>query len=242
MHRLLLTIFLLSLTIVKGQQLPNGNCNESNLIPNTYFYPNTSTTYSNSSINQECLYLCGPNTNVYDTVITNPNCRTVFVNSSCVYYTSNVGCPYANYILAKNNSTVIATANANGNSLRIWFEPNATIIIQCQPGGIQTYSCTLITFPTVNCTTSFFENTNSKEFFKVWPNPTSTKINIELNVSDHVISDIRIINQLGEVVFESTSYSVTNKEIPIAHLLNGLYFIQVKTKLGHQIEKFVVNR
>lgn len=101
MVRLVLCFFLLTILKLSGQQLPNGNCVETNLVPDTFFYPNTSTTYTNNNIIQECLYLCGPNTVVYDTIPPFGKCRTVLLNSGCTYYTSNSGCSYLNGILAK---------------------------------------------------------------------------------------------------------------------------------------------
>lgn len=225
---------------VFGQQLPNGNCVESTLIPDTYFYPNTTTTFSNSNIIQECLYLCGPNTVVYDTLIPSGKCRTVFVNSGCIYYTKNGGCSYLNGILAKNNSTIVVMPNANCSSFRIWYEPNATIIIQCTPlGGLQTYSCSSITFPSVNCTTNILENSFINQSLKIWPNPASSNINIELRDIDNRITEIKIVNQLGQVIFECKNNLSSNEQIPIDKFLSGLYFIYVNTKNGPQKEKFI---
>ena len=214
-----------------AQIFPNGNCNESNLIINTIFYPNTSVTYTNNNILQESLYLCGPNTNVYDIINTLNRCRTVFVNSNCLYYTDNPGCGYANFILAKNNSTVVIMSNANPGCMRLWYEPNATIINQTSGLGMQTYSCSSIIFPTVNCTPNGLkENNSNTSAFEIFPNPANDKLNIEFTVNDLEKEFIKaeIINSVGQVIKEIDFY-YTNKKatININELQSGFYLLRL---------------
>ena len=72
----------------------------------------------------------------------------------------------------------------------------------------------------------------------IFPNPASTILNIESNL---LISDIRMIDMLGQVVYHA-AVDHDSHEISVAGFRNGVYFIQVNTAAGlstHRVQ--VVN-
>ena len=93
-----------------------------------------------------------------------------------------------------------------------------------------------------NYTTDIAKLKKQEILFKVYPNPSTTKINIEFINPDNQFADITIINQLGEIIYKHKQWTIIEKEIPIDNLSNGSYFIQVKTKYGQQTEKLIIIR
>jgi len=72
----------------------------------------------------------------------------------------------------------------------------------------------------------------------IFPNPASTNLTIESNM---IISDIRMIDMLGQVVYNAT-VDYESHEINVSGFRNGVYFIQVNTSAGlstHRVQ--VVN-
>jgi hypothetical protein len=75
--------------------------------------------------------------------------------------------------------------------------------------------------------------TNNNENFKIYPNPASTILNIDIANADQ--SKISIMNYLGQTNFTTTN----QKQIDITNFTSGLYFITIE--FGHKIftQKFI---
>lgn len=201
------------------------------------FYPNTTSTPTFATNGAQ--YLCGPNTVVYDTV--SIGCLFVHVNAGCTLF-YNKGCPQmnVNIVWLKNNSTINILPNCTPNSLRIFHEPFATINNPANV-AIMTFSCPLINSPTV-CATGINESAKSESIFFIYPNPSSSSINIEFFKSNTRTADISIFNQLGELMVERKNWNVSEKQINTETLSNGIYFIEINTEQGKHTEKLVINR
>ena len=228
------TLFILTLTslLAHGQY---GSCTQSTAQVNQIFYPNTSTVYT-STVSMEWLYLCGSNTIVYDTA--HPLCRQVLLESGTTYITNSQGCPYADFIYAKSSSTVIIKANGNPATFRVIYELGATIIDQT--GSAITSTCSALNFPVINCSVGISEISEQQELFYTYPNPSCSKINIDLKSDNNQFVEIKIANQLGETVFEQKKWLNNEKSFSIDNLISGSYFIHIKTKLGQQTRKLIV--
>lgn len=233
MGRLLLIALFLSAFLVKGQP----SCSTTGTVGDI-FYPNTVSTPTTPPTNAT-QFLCGPNTVVYDTV--SIGCLFVHVNTGSTLY-FNKGCPQTivGYVWLKNNSTLNVLAGCPPG-LRVYYEPLA-IINNTAAIAIWSVACTSITFPAINCATGINEQGNQEAIFLVYPNPSSSEINIETVNFHYNTADISIFNQLGELVLRRKDWRVSEKEINIDNLSSGLYFIQVKTSQGQQTQKLVINR
>jgi trimeric autotransporter adhesin len=73
--------------------------------------------------------------------------------------------------------------------------------------------------------------------FKIYPNPTTTFLNIE---NSEKISKIKILNLLGLELKQQNSDDLKS-QIDISDLSNGTYFIQIITDDKEQIAKFIKN-
>lgn len=83
------------------------------------------------------------------------------------------------------------------------------------------YFC-LDNFKTLNLVDGINENNAFENSLSVYPNPTTNQLNISSTFS---IESIEIYNQLGSLVFQSNS-----NENDISSLVNGIYFLKVKSK------------
>jgi hypothetical protein len=81
-------------------------------------------------------------------------------------------------------------------------------------------------------TPSNIENNNH---FKIYPNPAEDILNIEINIADN-INEVRIINTLGETVYQSKIYGRLSKSIELTKFAKGIYLINLN---GFIVDKIV---
>jgi Leucine-rich repeat (LRR) protein len=140
------------------------------------------------------------------------------------------------------NDTPISALNvANGNNANFTTfvatnTPNLTCI-QVDDVNYSTTNWTLVdagaSFST-NC--NYALGVNELELAKkisIYPNPAKSEINIS---SDNIIESIEFIDVFGKVIKSSLN---SNNTIDVSNLSNGLYFLQVYTKEGSAIKKFI---
>lgn len=70
----------------------------------------------------------------------------------------------------------------------------------------------------------------------IYPNPAENILNVR---SDKPISEIRIINTLGQVLYQQTT-ATNHHQIDVSNLQKGLYLIQCVTPSGTEIRKVTV--
>jgi len=76
----------------------------------------------------------------------------------------------------------------------------------------------------------------TKEYVAAYPNPVNDILNVS---SDGNIQHIRIMNTVGQVVFDSAMD--TNKaQINTSNFESGIYLLRVETKYGTSTQKIVV--
>lgn len=236
-YTLLISFTFCLTTKVKAQSFPGFSCNQSTLSITHLFAPNSISSYSyTSGFVDNCLYLCGPNTVVYDTV-QSWHCRTALINSGCHFITSSPTCLKADFVFAKNGSTLTINSNANGNSFRVYYEPLAIIIDLT--GMALTYSCTSISFPSINCSIGIFEKDAFENSFVVFPNPILAVLNIKSEMQVEPNTTIEIINHLGQTELKTKF----KNEIDISELPNGIYILQLKNSKGQvAVKRLVVSK
>lgn len=235
------TLFIFLFTSnANAQTLLNTSCNQSTTGIQVILAPNSSTTIPSSATNFGNYYLCGPNTNMYDTLPNANGCRNVFVNSGCNLITKSTGCFAYEVIYAKNSSTVVIRPGANV-STKIVFEPLAVIINQA--GITNTFACSSITFPTVNCGVTFISESKALDSqIEIYPNPTTDKLNIQFTSDRKEVIKAQIINNTGQVV-KAVELNYNDKQISIGDLPSGVYLLNLKDKFSSTLQKrFVVAR
>ncbi len=84
-------------------------------------------------------------------------------------------------------------------------------------------------------------NDDKINLFKVWPNPSTGQINIQLEAGRMI--DVKVLDILGKQVFHKSynnSGSVFTKSIYLGNLKRGVYFIQVNSNNKSGIKKIIV--
>ncbi len=72
----------------------------------------------------------------------------------------------------------------------------------------------------------------------IYPNPARSNVNI---VSDSFISEVRIVDMLGNVVY-STSVGNDHYQINVSSLKDGIYFVQIQTERGFATRKLQITK
>ena len=89
----------------------------------------------------------------------------------------------------------------------------------------------------INVGNSTSINNLSKNEFIIYPNPAKEKIWIKGD--NQTIQEIEMRNMMGQIV---KTWSGDIRELSVGDLDSGIYFLEVKTAIGSEIEKVVVNK
>jgi hypothetical protein len=74
------------------------------------------------------------------------------------------------------------------------------------------------------------------EELTIYPNPATDEVNINVSTS---LNHVRIINNVGQVVYEKPAYDQTLK-VNTSNLQQGVYFIEIQTENSKFVEKLVI--
>ncbi len=229
MKRLFPFIFLILTSLVNGQP----SCSTTGTVGDIFYANTVSTpTFATNGVQ----FLCGPNTVVYDTIYIGYIFAHLNTEALCIFLRGDPRT--VNFVWLKDNSTLNILPGCS--PVTVCYEPLA-IINNPAAVPIGSVACTSITFPLV-CATGINEKSNTEYVFLIYPNPSSSQINIETVNFQHKTADVYIFNQLGELVLERKNWNISEKEINIDKFSCGLYFIQIKTSNGQQTKKLVINR
>ena len=155
--------------------------------------------------------------------------------------------PFDGKICLGDAATITASTGYQSYS---WDNGMSGQIISVSPTSDQLYTLTTIDIngcsavATVmiyvdSCNTSISESLAN---FSLYPNPSNGIVNIEFNNSDNSFDNIRVLNVLGEVVFEINEIS-KNKNVKILDFSNytkGVYLVKIKTSNGVINRKLVI--
>lgn len=74
--------------------------------------------------------------------------------------------------------------------------------------------------------------------FNIFPNPTSSVLNIHFHEIMPKSTSLEIINMLGETVFESSLTGQINT-LDVTRINRGIYFIKIENQSEAYVQKFV---
>lgn len=77
----------------------------------------------------------------------------------------------------------------------------------------------------------------NNNYFKIYPNPASTVLQI-VNESQDLINAVAIYNNMGQCVLSLSMFDCKNT-IDISNLPSGVYFIRLKSNRAEQVSKFI---
>lgn len=88
-------------------------------------------------------------------------------------------------------------------------------------------------------------NSESRENFKIYPNPSQGEITLELNINKGKSATAKIFNPEGELVYEQqlfTSNGEIKKTISVKSFSNGIYFMTIYTSEDVTHKKFSIDK
>lgn len=78
--------------------------------------------------------------------------------------------------------------------------------------------------------------------FEIFPNPVDNYINfIFRNIANTIKHKVKIANSLGEVIYESDVFDVTNTSLDTSNYPSGVYFISITNKDSAVTKSFIKN-
>ncbi len=140
----------------------------------------------------------------------------------------NINLPFDNanndgYVAFKiKTKPTLVSGNTFSNSASIYFDYNFPIVTNTATTTVQTLG------------TQDFDFSN---YFKVYPNPVSTNLNIETKKTIE-ISSISIYNTVGQLVLVVPNAQET-KILDVSSLSSGNYFIKINSDKGSSNTKFI---
>lgn len=78
---------------------------------------------------------------------------------------------------------------------------------------------------------------------KIYPNPASNNVNINFSSTEAQVINTRIINELGQVVYATSSQSVVGNNLvrlDVSSLKQGIYFVQLRSNKGDVNSKLLI--
>jgi hypothetical protein len=97
---------------------------------------------------------------------------------------------------------------------------------------------------TTSCFTATSINDINDDIISIFPNPTKTIITIKFEAITLQDIDIKIVNSLGQNVFENTisNYIGTlTEKVNLSSFSEGLYFIKITTDKGQSITERIAH-
>lgn len=95
----------------------------------------------------------------------------------------------------------------------------------------------------VGCNSPVFTKDLEKEFFQIFPNPSTDKFELSIEQLEGKTKHLRIYNLNGQLVKEQIlENNTTKKRVDISHLKNGVHFIEIQTDDVFLYSKFMILR
>ncbi len=87
-----------------------------------------------------------------------------------------------------------------------------------------------------------YQNSLNRARMKIWPNPASTELTIELQRKTNGNFTVELISGAGEVVWKQQMKSTPGFTIPVSSLSEGMYLIRIYDKDEYMIENIVIEK
>jgi len=89
---------------------------------------------------------------------------------------------------------------------------------------------------------SFLNGTDAVDSFNLQISPNPTNDDLSISWQNSLASNVEEVVIMNSVGVKVAGYPITQQaklNINLAHLASGMYFVQVKSKSGHAIQRFV---
>ena len=183
--------------------------------------------------------------NVYVMVSNSSGCKALSDTVNVTWHPL----PTKPVITVVGNDTLIYSTNLN---LQWYYNgsgiggANDTIYVAQNNGNyfvqvVDTFGC-VNNSDTVAVILLGIENSGENKVF-IYPNPTTGKITVNLNMEDHTIKSVSVINLLGEVLMSKQLVGKeTRVEFDLVHFAEGVYYIRMDADTETYLQKLVLLR
>lgn len=93
-----------------------------------------------------------------------------------------------------------------------------------------------------NCDASFIGESKIDSYLSVYPNPSSGIVNISINKEIKDILKVKLINELGEIIFDNIKLSSKEINFNLSDQPNGIYLIEIETSSGTICKKITLEK
>jgi hypothetical protein len=152
---------------------------------------------------------------------------------------------HANFALSKSGESVILTTPEVQIADAVTFGPSDPDMAYARmPNGTGDFVWQQHTFNGPNDVVgSVFEPVSQSSGFRLYPNPTSATITLEIPYSDETsIASIEIFNMMGEMVFQDQFSGKRHYQFDLRDYSSGIYLVKVAANNMIWIEKVVRNQ
>lgn len=164
-----------------------------------------------------------------------------YCNDTPATYYANTGCPAGKDSCTSNpGSDMIEnymdyTNDACMNIFTKDQKARMIAVMQNSPRRASLTTSTVCQAPTMN-TPDF----DSLDKMRIYPNPASSKINIEIPIGI-LTQSYTIYNSIGQVIVATPTNSNSQLTIDISNYSNGIYFIRIRTNDKEETLRFIKN-
>jgi phosphatidylserine/phosphatidylglycerophosphate/cardiolipin synthase-like enzyme len=183
---------------------------------------------------------------------------------NAAYNTVTAGLPAANWKVYNgvsesyiyHNKTMLIDAMSPGDAPQVWTgsynwseagsgtnDENSVLIHDATVTNeyYQSFCQNFTALGGVACTalpTGIEENNLAEQKYVIYPNPFSDGVTIKMNgIAERRV--IKITDQLGKNVLETSSSSADEINLPLSHLSQGIYFVSIASESGTDFQKIV---
>ncbi|MBL7891530.1 MAG: T9SS type A sorting domain-containing protein, partial [Bacteroidia bacterium] len=154
-------------------------------------------------------------------------------------------------VVTTTTATNTATANPVGGTTPYTYTWNNGANTKTITGLLSgTYTVTVTdkngcsSSSTATILTTYINAANSESGLKIYPNPVSTYLTVELSFENNSAIKITLLNILGEIISDEnlTASKTFKKSMDVSGLTDGIYFINIKSENQSYTQKFIINR
>jgi hypothetical protein len=148
---------------------------------------------------------------------------------------------------------LFASSTDNGNTWSDFYDDIMTGNITVQNGGTISFHVapyfsgetgTYLLDMTINRTPAVGINelTKNADLIKVYPNPTTEFVNIDLNEFSDNVNSINVLSVQGQQVVSAKVANEKILKLPLQGLSDGVYFIQIHSTQGILTKKIIISK
>jgi hypothetical protein len=143
---------------------------------------------------------------------------------------------HANFKLSASGEKIVLTHAIAGIMDDISFGAQTTdVSMQRCPDGTGDFIFAIPTFNGANCFSTLLDEETGNMGLTIYPNPFSGRLHI--NSGSKTIKTIRIVNIMGQTMFQGIGYDKDNLELNLDHLPTGLYMVIINDVIRRKIIK-----